>query len=101
MNPQEMKIRAAEEVAQEFPSPKHAREMIHKIDEFSIRLSVDIKSTTLEERLKYRAMYQRLSGFYYQIGDDMRSPNDWVLEAVVFIDIDEDSIRSGVWIWDA
>ncbi len=101
MNPQEMKIRAAEEVAHEFPSPKQARELIRKIDEFSLRLSTDIKSTTLEERLKYRAMYQRLSGFYYQIGDDMRPPNDWVLASVVFIDIDEDAIRSGGSIWGA
>jgi hypothetical protein len=101
VNPQEMKIRAAEEVAHEFPSPKQARELIRKIDEFSIRLSVDIKSTTLEERLKYRAMYQRLSGFYYQIGDDCSGPNNWELASVVFIDIDEDSIRSGVWIWGA
>lgn len=101
MNPQEMKIRAAEEVAHEFPSPKQARELIRKIDEFSLRLSTDIKSTTIEDRLKYRAMYQRLSGFYYQIGDDCKPPNDWVLASVVFIDIDEDAIRSGGSIWGA
>lgn len=93
MNPQEMKIRAAEEVAHEFPSPNQALELIRKIYEFSIRLSVDIRATTLEGRLKYRAMYDRLTKFYYQIGDNCSGANNWGLDSVEFIDIDEEEIR--------
>ncbi len=88
-----MKIRAAEEVAQEFPSPKQARELMRRIEEFNLRLSVDLKSTTLEERLKYKAMYSRLKEFAWQQGDDTRPPNDWVLQSVVFFDIDEDNLH--------
>lgn len=99
-----MKIQAAEEVAQEFPSPNRARELIRQIEEFNLELSVDLKSTTLEGRLRYRAMYTRLCLFNARRGDDIRGDGDWVFEAVTFLDIDEDNLHgtsSGSTVWGA
>ncbi len=93
LNLKELRIRAAEEVAQEFPSSKQARELIRQIEEFNIRLSVDLKAMTLEDHLRYKAMYTRLSLFNLRRGDDIRGSNDWVFESVIFLDIDEGNLH--------
>ena len=88
MTPDEMRIRAAEEVAEEFPSSSQAQELVRKIAEFSLRLGIGLKSTTLQERLKYKAMYLRLKEFSSEKGYPY-------YENVVFIEIDEDQMNHG------
>ncbi len=79
-------MRAAEEAAHEFRSPKQSQELVRKLAEYGVILSVKgVRGTTLEWRLKYKAMYLRLKEFDAETG--------WPYsETVFFIDIDEDSL---------
>lgn len=86
MNPREMKIRAAEEVAREYPSLSDAESMIRTMSAFNIKLAVDLRSTTIEQRLRYEAMYMRLKKFA------LEHARPDLPARVVFLQIDEDSI---------
>ena len=84
MSPQEMKVRAAEEVAHEFPSPKQSQELVRRLAEYGVKLgAAGVRGTTLEDRLKYKAMYLRLKEFDAETGMNYCA-------TVFFLEIDED-----------
>lgn len=87
ISPEEMRIRAAEEVAQEFTSAKQAPELMRRISEYGIKICAPrgVSGSTLEDRLKYKAMYLRLKEFDQDNGEFRH-------EMIFFVDIDEDAV---------
>ena len=84
-SPEEMKIRAAEEVAQEFPSESQAMELVRRLAEYGVKICAPrgIRESTLEDRLKYKAMYLRIQEFEKNTGHPYTA-------MVAFVDINED-----------
>lgn len=85
-SPKEMMIRSAEEVAHEFPSAKQAPELMRRIAEYGVKLgAAGVRGTTIEDRLKYKAMYLRLKEFDSETGD-------YRCSMIFFLEIDEDAV---------